>query len=225
MPRDFLELRNVSAPLQAAAVECKFAGAEGRISGYGSVFGNADAHGDIVAPGAFAASLQGHKAAGTNPMMLWQHDTDEPIGIWEDLEEDGRGLKLSGKLNLDTQRGREALALVKQGAINGLSIGFRVAKGGAEIDPAGNRKLTKLDLWEVSLVTFPSNGKARLSGTKQVETRDAYESFLRDAGFAKSAARKLAAGGWPALSQDEPAALELLAAVKSTNTKLKELIR
>lgn len=164
--------------LVAAPVECKFAGAKGKIAGYGSIFGNQDMHGDIVERGAFAESLAIHKAAGTMPAMLWQHDPGEPIGIWEAVEEDERGLKMSGQLNLDTQRGREAMALVKQQALNGLSIGFIVKANGVDIDRhTGVRHLKRLDLWEVSLVTFPSNGKARLTDTRRSRHESSSKNF------------------------------------------------
>jgi HK97 family phage prohead protease len=215
----------------AAPVELRFApgGTEdGIVEGYGSVFGVQDQHGDMVQAGAFAASLARHKAAGTMPAMLWQHDPSEPIGVWERAEEDGRGLKLSGHINLNTVRGREAHALLKQGALNGLSIGFVTEEGGAEVDRrTGLRKLTALDLWEVSIVTFPSNRSARVTGVKSqpvhVESREHLETLLRDAGLAKAAARAVTARGWAGLVKPDASAAELLAEIRNFNSNLKEI--
>lgn len=213
----------------AAPVEFRFAGGgtEGQITGYGSVFGVRDMHGDTVQAGAFSASLARHKAAGTMPALLWQHDPSEPVGVWQRAEEDSRGLKLSGQLNLETARGREALALLKQGALNGLSIGFVTEDGGAELDPrTGLRKLTAVDLWEVSLVTFPSNRSARVTGVKSpvhLASREHLECFLRHAGLAKAAARAVTISGWAGLAKPDAAAAELLAEIKTFNSKLKDI--
>jgi HK97 family phage prohead protease len=160
---------------------------DGTVEGYGSVFGVRDNYDDIIAAGAFAASLQAHKAAGTMPAMLWQHDPGEPIGIWLDMSEDGNGLRVKGRLALDTTRGREAHALLKMGAINGLSIGFMSKQWSYDTD-TDVRTLTEIDLWEVSMVTFPANEKARITNVKSAELatpKDA-EKALREAGFSKS---------------------------------------
>lgn len=129
----------------------------GVIEGYASIYGRTDQGGDSVAQGAFKASLARRGAAGVR--MLWQHDPREPIGVWETVEEDRRGLKVRGRLIEATARGREAAALVAAGAIDGLSIGYRTLR--AE-KAAGGRRLVELDLWEVSLVTFPMLPEARL---------------------------------------------------------------
>jgi HK97 family phage prohead protease len=223
MTRLPLECKDDSSPFIAAAIEAKFAPDTGAIEGYGAVFGNVDRHGDVVRPGAFAKSLAEHKAADTRPIMLWAHDTRRPIGVWDSLIEDSRGLKVAGQLNLETRDGQEARALLKQGALSGLSIGYRVAPGGAEIDrKTGVRNLRDLELWEVSLVTLPSNGLARVSGVKGIDSLRDFESFLHQSGFPKSAARKLAGGGWSALSnQDQQSASDLAAALKSAILDLK----
>jgi len=181
-------------------IERRFVADDGAtIGGYASTFGTVDSYGDRVMPGAFAASIAAHKAAGTMPAMLWQHDASEPIGVWQDIREDATGLVVRGQLNIETARGREAAALVRQGALSGLSIGFMVPDGGARYDrQTGNRILTAIDLWEISLVTFPANTAARLDGAS-VATRQAFEALLREVGFAKGAAAKLSRGGWPAL--------------------------
>ncbi|HEV2561927.1 MAG TPA: HK97 family phage prohead protease [Rhizomicrobium sp.] len=120
--------------------------------GYASLFGVPDGAGDVVAPGAFAASLR--KRGLSRIRMLYQHFAHEPIGVWEDIHEDSRGLYVRGRLVTDTQRGREVESLLRQGALNGLSIGFRTIR--AQRDAArGLRILTEIELWEISVVTFP----------------------------------------------------------------------
>lgn len=168
--------------------EVKATGDDGSVEGYGSVFGVKDSYDDVIAAGAFIKSLADHKSAGTMPAMLWQHDPSEPIGIWTDMTEDAKGLKISGRLALGTSRGKEAHALLKMGALNGLSIGF-VSKQWAYDKDTDIRTLTEIDLWEVSLVTFPANGKSRITNVKSCEELNApkdAERILRDAGFSKA---------------------------------------
>ncbi|MDE4596728.1 HK97 family phage prohead protease [Sinorhizobium meliloti] len=127
---------------------------EGTFEGYGSIFGNVDAYGEKVVPGAFVESLAKHRREGTNVLMLWQHDPDNPIGVWEDLAEDAKGLYGRGRLILEIQKAREVRALMLQKAIGGLSIGYREV----ETEPDGNvRLLKKLELYEISPVAFPAN--------------------------------------------------------------------
>ena len=209
-----------------APLELKFAGGgvSGEVRGYGSVFGVRDQHGDIVEPGAFTQTIREHKAGGTRPLMLWSHDPSQIIGVWHSFQEDAKGLRLSGRLNLETTGGREAHALLKQGAVSGLSIGFRVLPGGAKMDAKGVRHLTSLQLFEVSIVGLPSNGSARVDGIK-MERRSDFERFLKDAGFPNGAARKLSLGGWPALAgHDEEAeqkALSLIEAIKQATSEIR----
>ena len=168
--------------------EIKAVNADGTVEGYGSVFGVRDNYDDVIAKGAFIQSLKDHKAAGTMPAMLWQHDADKPIGIWTEMVEDEKGLRIKGQLAMETVKGKEAHALLKMGAINGLSIGF-MSKQWAYDRETEVRTLTEIDLWEVSLVTFPANEKARVTNVKSAEEmatpKDA-EKALRDAGFSKS---------------------------------------
>lgn len=168
--------------------EVKATGDDGSVEGYGAVFGVKDSYDDVIAAGAFVKSLADHKAGGTMPAMLWQHDPSEPIGIWTDMAEDAKGLKIKGRLALDTSRGKEAHALLKMGALNGLSIGF-VSKQWAYDKDSDIRTLTEVDLWEVSLVTFPANGKSRITNVKSCDDLNApkdAERILRDAGFSKA---------------------------------------
>jgi hypothetical protein len=132
---------------------------DGTFDGYASLFGVRDTSGDIVAPGAFAASLQRRGAAGVK--MLWQHRPEEPIGVWTRIVEDARGLEVKGRLDLTVARAREALSLIRAGALDGLSIGFRTLR--AASDPAGGaRRLIEIDLVEISIVTFPALPQARI---------------------------------------------------------------
>ena len=131
------------------------------IRGYASVFGVLDQGGDMVMPGAYAASLGRIKAAGGKVRMLWQHDQGQPIGVWDEVVEDAHGLRVTGRLLTEVEKGREAAALMAAGAVDGLSIGYRTIK--AEKLPSGGRRLIELELWEVSLVTFPMLPVARVA--------------------------------------------------------------
>ncbi len=170
----------------------------GRFSGLASTFGNIDKVGDIIAPGAFAGSIRVPKKI----KMLWMHDPSEgPIGLWEKIEETDKGLEVEGKLLLDVPRATQAHVLMKARALDSLSIGFRLPKNGAEFDnETGNRLLKKIELMEISVVTFPANPKARIGSVKGLEdiaTVREFEAFLRDAGgFSVNQAKAIAAAGW-----------------------------
>ncbi|MGB3446737.1 MAG: HK97 family phage prohead protease [Xanthobacteraceae bacterium] len=136
---------------------------DGIIEGYASLFGEIDQARDMVMPGAFTQTLR-QRGLRKIP-MLFQHDPSEPVGIWLDLREDFRGLWARGKLIPDVARGRELLALLRSGAIDGLSIGYRTVRG--RIDPRTRiRKLHQVDLWEISIVTFPLLTGARIEAVK-----------------------------------------------------------
>jgi HK97 family phage prohead protease len=136
---------------------------DGTVEGYASLFGEIDQARDMVMPGAFTQTLQ---SRGLRRIpMLFQHDPAEPVGVWLDLQEDWRGLRARGRLIPDVARGRELIALVEQGAIDGLSIGYRTVRG--RIDPKTRvRRLHQVDLWEISIVTFPLLDGARVSAVK-----------------------------------------------------------
>ena len=137
---------------------------DGTVEGYASLFGEVDQARDMVMPGAFTQTL---KQRGLRKIpMLFQHDPSEPVGIWLELREDFRGLWARGRLIPEVARGRELMALVQQGAIDGLSIGYRTVRG--RIDPQTRiRKLYQVDLWEISIVTFPLLAGARVRAVKQ----------------------------------------------------------
>lgn len=154
-------------------------GATGRIEGYASLFGEPDQGGDVVMPGAFRQSLDRLADAGRKVKFLWQHDPATPIGVWSNVTEDERGLLVSGEILTRVARGADALALLKAGAIDGLSIGYRTVK--AEPNPAtGGRNLREIDLWEVSLVTFPMLPTARAM-LEEVTPSDVMELALAQA--------------------------------------------
>lgn len=164
---------------------------DGTFHGYGSVFGVEDSYGDVVVPGAFADSLATQKAKGRLPAMLWQHRSAEPLGVYTSMDEDSLGLKLEGKLALSTVRGAEAHSLMKMGAISGLSIGYQTREDSYD-KITGINTLKKLDLWEVSLVTFPANDAARVQGVKSIEVIEdlkSAEKYLRDVGLSRTEAK------------------------------------
>ncbi|SPJ22432.1 HK97 family phage prohead protease [Palleronia abyssalis] len=130
------------------------------IEGYASLFGAIDQGNDVVEPGAYGASLKRLTSKGGRVKMLWQHDPAQPIGVWDEVREDDRGLFVKGRILMDVARGREAAALVTAGAIDGLSIGYRAVR--TQKDGQGRRRLHELELWEVSLVTFPMLPEARV---------------------------------------------------------------
>lgn len=139
------------------------------IEGYASLFNAADQGGDIVQPGAYGRSLRALDAAGRNVKMLWQHDPVQPIGIWDEVREDSRGLFVKGRLLDSVARGREAAALIEAGAIDGLSIGYRTVR--AAKDDQGRRLLSEVELWEVSLVTFPMLPQARVDARRAEQAK------------------------------------------------------
>ncbi|WGI20840.1 HK97 family phage prohead protease [Amylibacter sp. IMCC11727] len=146
---------------------------EAEISGYASVFGASDQGNDVVQKGAYAASLKAIQNSGRRVKMLWQHDPSKPIGVWDDVREDEKGLFVKGRILADVQAGAEALSLIKAGAIEGLSIGYRTIR--AEKSQKGKRLLHELDLWEVSLVTFPMLPEARVETDAKADDQLAHE--------------------------------------------------
>lgn len=148
----------------------------GVFAGYASLFGKRDGQGDMVMPGAFADCLR--RKGADSIRMLFQHDPAQPIGTWLEIRETARGLHVLGRLNTRVQRGRELLALLEEGAIDGLSIGFRTVQ--ARTDRATrSRHLLAIDLWEISLVTFPMLEGARVSHVKSAARALADSLFVK----------------------------------------------
>src|SRR6478736_3943797 len=186
-------------------LEVKDVSEAGQFSGYASVYDTIDSYGEVVAPGAFAASLRDWKAKGRFPPALWQHDRTQPVGPFTKMEEDAKGLYVEGKLLVDdVQRAREARALMQAGAISGMSIGFDVV---AEEHDSKAKLITlkEINLWEVSIVTFPANKEAQIEAVKSLmdDIRDGhglpslkqFEGFLREAGFSNLQSKAIASKG------------------------------
>lgn len=177
--------------------------ADGVFEGYASVFGVVDQGMDVVERGAFAKSL----GAGRKVKMLWQHDMSQPIGVWDEIREDERGLYVKGRILKDVQKGAEAMALMRAGAIDSMSIGYRtieaIPEGGGRI-----RKLMEVDLFEVSLVTFPMLPDAKITAMKSITTIREFERALRDVGFTQSEAKAIAAEGFKGLAAHRDDAAE-----------------
>ena len=129
------------------------------IQGYASVFNNADYHNDVIIQGAFLKSIEKHNQ-GLRVKLLWQHDHTKPIGVVNILQEDSHGLSVEASINSFVSQGREVIALIKQQAVDSFSIGFNIEK--SAINKFGQREVTEINLWEVSVVTFPANYKAKI---------------------------------------------------------------
>lgn len=181
----------------------------GTFTGYGSVFGNVDGGGDVVEKGAFSASLERMKTEERSLPMLWQHKTDEPIGSWLGLKEDGTGLKGDGELWLDVAPyARIAHRGMKAGTVTGLSIGYIVKRETFD-KKEGVNYLHEVDLKEISPVTFPMNDLARVDAVKSaldagdLPTIKEFEKYLREAGFSKTQAAAIANNGLSKLLRSE----------------------
>lgn len=188
-------------------MQLKAIDATGVFEGYGAAFGNVDLGGDIIVPGAFAKSIQSIKESGRLLPALWQHDCDEPIGVYTELSEDEFGLKFTGKLVLEVEQAAEALALMKAGAVTGMSIGYAPVEYEFDVE-TGVRTLREVDLYEISPVTFPMNELARISGAKRGSYRPSLKEFergLRELGLSKSDATTVASLGYRPLLRSESA--------------------
>jgi len=160
------------------------------IEGYASFFGKADQGNDVVQAGAYAKSLNTVEPGTRRIKMLWQHDPAQPIGVWDVVKEDAKGLYVKGRILEQVAKGKEAMALIEAGAIDGLSIGYRTVK--AQKNDKGQRLLSELELWEVSLVTFPMLPEARVGakGDQLDEELSQTGPLLRDVAAAINAARQ-----------------------------------
>lgn len=199
-----------SCEVKFARADLKAVDKEGVFEGYASLFGKQDMGRDIVLPGAFKASLAERGARGIK--LLFQHDPAEPIGVWDEIVEDRRGLFVRGRLMEEVVRGREVASLMRAGALDGLSIGFRAEKARRDAR-TGVRRIEKVDLWEISVVTFPMLPEARVSSVKhqlaagELPSERDFERWLtREAGFTRSEARALLGRGYKALAVKRDAA-------------------
>ena len=203
--------------------EIKADSEDGVFEGYGSVFNNTDLGNDIIKSGAFTKSLdqRGHKGV----KLLYQHKSDMPIGVFDEIKEDEHGLVVKGRLALKTQAGAEAYELLKMGALDGLSIGFRVNPKEVSYDKRGNKRIIKeVDLMEVSLVTFPMNPQATVRSVKgeEISIRE-WENGLRDAfSLSRSEAKVAAKAVTKCFDQREvDESAELVDAIKELTLTLK----
>lgn len=193
-----------STETKFAPVDFKSVEPDGTFEGYASLFGVEDLAHDVVEPGAFRASIGERGPAGVK--LLFQHDPNQPIGVWVGLAEDIHGLRVRGRLMPEVERAREVLSLMRAGALDGLSIGFRAVKG-ARDHRSGVRRLTAIDLWEISVVTFPMLPEARVDTIKARPfagarpTEREFERWLtRDAGLSRTEARALLRSGFKSLT-------------------------
>jgi len=197
-----MSLKTIETPLKIKSLE-----KNGTFAGYASVFGVKDDYSDIVMPGAFLASLQRWEEKGALPALLWQHDRHEPIGKFTLMKEDEVGLYVEGELLIEHDPlAKRAYGHLDAGSISAMSIGYRLKSEGYEWDPEKEAFLLKeIDLWEVSLVTFPANDQARITDVKtalesgEVPAPKQVESLLRDAGFSRKQAKTFMAKGYQSL--------------------------
>lgn len=207
-PLHMRETKYVSSQLEKVRLD-------GSFTGYASVFNEIDLGNDMVAPGAFTTSLEQRGPA--NIRMLFQHNPDEPIGVWHKIEETGRGLKVSGQIATASRKGQEVLELMRAGAIDGLSIGFRTIRARQDAT-TGARRILEADLWEISVVTFPMQESARIETVKGFDNatpfaigrrptiREFERWLVRDAGLSRSDARLVVTKGYRhALSRQDAA--------------------
>lgn len=173
---------------------------DGFFSGYGAVFGNVDWYNDVILPGAFAKSLEKWAEKNKMPPVLWNHNDGEPIGVYTNIYEDEKGLFVEGRLLIDdVPRAKSTHALLKAGAIDGLSIGYKTKKANQQTN--GIRELIELDLGEISIVTMPANEESLITSVKskledgELPTLPEFEKFLRESGFSKTQATAIAGKG------------------------------
>lgn len=205
--------------------EYKAPGDTGIFSGYASIFGNVDLGGDVIERGAFKELVTNDEG---RVVALWQHDSRQPVGtakVWQD----DRGLAFDGSLVMEDVTARKALAHMKAKSVRGMSIGYDIRPGGAEVLASGVRVLRDLKLWEISIVTWGMNPLAGVAAAKerlrQITDIRAFEDFLREeGGFSNAQAKLLASGGWRKLQQareelgeEEKAAANLVQYLDSLN--------
>lgn len=210
--------------------ELKFLAETGVFEGYASVFNVTDSTNDMIMPGAFRESLDLFRKEMRMPPLLWQHDTTEPIGVWREMYEDAHGLFVKGELFVsDIALAKEAYKLLKENVVTGLSIGYRTKQSHLD-KKTGVRVLTQLDLLEVSLVTFPANEQARVTGVKRffgagnVPSEREFEAFLREAGLSRKQAKGVISQGYKAIavkeSDGDDAILRLRASIRQATEEV-----
>ncbi len=194
------------------SLSVKDVSSEGVIEGYGSVFGGTpDSYGDIIDRGAFTNTIARHKSAGTMPLMLWGHQAGElPVGDWQDMGEDSKGLWLKGQIDLEDPVGARVHRALKRKSVTGLSIGYETVRSRNDAKREGIRFLEEIELWEVSPVNFPAQRRAQITDVKSIleagklPSLPDFEDFLREAGFTKTQATAIAGKGLSYLLRGEP---------------------
>ena len=205
MPEVLKEEDNLETESSTLDIECEYKYVEtdddGSFEGYASVFNNKDLGNDVIEKGAFAKSV--YKKRPKQIKLLYQHKTDEPIGVIDEIEEDNKGLRVKGRLAIKTERGKYVYELMKMGALDSMSIGYRLnPKGYNYNDKDKKRTIKEVDLMEVSMVTFPMNPKAKITKVKNIldfnmlkelPTERDVETYLREVCmFSKSISKPLA---------------------------------
>lgn len=214
-----------SCEIKEMAVSLDAISEDGLFEGYACLFGKEDLGHDIIHPGAFARSLAKRKPRGIK--LLYQHDPASPIGAWAIIREDAKGLYVRGQLSLEVQKAREVFAMMKSGILDGLSIGFRTLRSRKD-RKSGIRHLHELDLWEISVVTFPMQPDARIHQLKAspfFSKRELERKLTQDAGLSRSQARALMAYGHQGLSgrQDAVGQIRDFCTAKAVQSQLNSL--
>jgi HK97 family phage prohead protease len=189
----------------------------GMFEGYASVFGVQDSDGDVIMKGAFKNTIVKSKETGRMPKMLLQHDIRNLVGKYTDIQEDENGLFVKGRIIMETQQGRETFALLKEGILDAMSVGFNIPPGGA-FGMNHGLMIEEVDLMEISLVTFGANPEAMITSVKSIKD---FERLLRDAGYSRKEATAIASHGYKAASDQSDSEAEALEATRNLLNKLK----
>ena len=228
MPEVLKEDDNLQTESSTLDIECEYKYVEtdddGSFEGYASVFNNKDLGNDVIEKGAFAKSI--YKKRPKQIKLLYQHKTDEPIGVIDEIEEDNKGLRVKGRLAIKTERGKYVYELMKMGALDGLSIGFRVNPKKVSYDKRTKKRvIDEVDLMEISLVTFPMNPQATVRSVKgeEISIRE-WENGMRDAfHLSRSEAKQAAKAVHEVFTQrDVEDNTELVDAIKQLTKTLKQ---
>jgi hypothetical protein len=204
--------KHFTGSLQIKAIEDT-----GMFEGYASVFGVQDSDGDVIMKGAFKNTIAKAKETGRMPKMLLQHDIRNLVGKYTDIQEDDNGLFVKGRIIMETQQGRETFALLKEGILDAMSVGFNIPPGGA-FGMNHGLMIEEVDLMEISLVTFGANPEAMITSVKSIKD---FERLLRDAGYSRKEATAIASRGYKAASDQSDSEAEALEATRNLLNKLK----
>lgn len=221
-----MQVKYFKCPFELKAVDEK----EGKFSGYGAAFGNVDWYRDIIEKGAFSDWISQNK--GSELPLLWQHSGDQPIGIIpvDSMYEDDFGLFISPELVMEVSKAKDAYHLMKRKAIKGLSIGWTSPSSTFDQE-TGITKLHKINLWEISIVTFPANELARVTDVKKIfedggmPSEREIEGLLKEAGFSRSQAKSFISKGYRGIQRDAENCDELNEKAVEVLAKLNEILK